>query len=153
MRRYVDVLDANGAPVDARVPAALGPRMLDRARERSAGTHPYLTIPAQTSEARSALGPGALVAPEQTIVLDPNTNRGRATARSFLGYLEMTNYAGNMRRAGFSAEDVSAGGSDALVDQIVVHGHVAVVARASDVTSTSAQITCASRSSLEDRAR
>jgi probable F420-dependent oxidoreductase len=45
MSRYLDVLDERGVPVDARVLSALGPRMLEMAAERTAGTHPYLTVP------------------------------------------------------------------------------------------------------------
>lgn len=60
MARYLDVLDERGVPVGARVLSVLGPRMLAMAAQRSAGTHPYLTVPAQTREARTVLGPDAL---------------------------------------------------------------------------------------------
>lgn len=131
MAAYLDVLDERGVPVDARVLSALGPRMLRLAAERSAGTHPYLTVPAQTTEARSALGPDALVAPEVTVVLDDDASRARATARRFLRrYLALSNYTGNMRRAGFTDDDLADGGSDALVDAIVAHGDAGVLAAA-----------------------
>ncbi|TPW71670.1 TIGR03620 family F420-dependent LLM class oxidoreductase [Schumannella sp. 10F1B-5-1] len=131
MAAYLDVLDERGVPVDARVLSALGPRMLALAAERSAGTHPYLTIPVQSAEARAALGPDPLIAPEQTLVLDPDPVSARATARVFLErYLAMSNYAGNMVRGGFEESDVAGAGSDALVDAIVVHGDVATLAEA-----------------------
>jgi probable F420-dependent oxidoreductase len=131
MARYLDVLDQRGVPVAARVLSALGPRMLAQAGERSAGTHPYLTVPSQTREARTVLGPDALVAPEQTVVLDPDPDSGRRTARDFLHrYLGLTNYTQTMRRGGFSAEDVAGGGSDVLVDRIVVHGDARALAAA-----------------------
>jgi probable F420-dependent oxidoreductase len=129
MARYLDVLDDHEVPVRARVLSALGPRMLAMAAERSAGTHPYLTIPAQSREQREALGPDALVAPEQTVVLDPDPGSARRTARDFLAsYLRLENYTRTMRRGGFTEEDVAGQGSDALVDAIVAHGDAAALA-------------------------
>ena len=131
MAQYLDVLDREGVPASARVLSALGPRMLAMAAERSAGTHPYLTVPAQTREAREALGPDALVAPEQTVVLDPDPESARRSARAFLAnYLQMENYTRTMRRGGFSEEDLADGGSDRLVDAIVVHGDASALAGA-----------------------
>ncbi|ALJ18837.1 TIGR03620 family F420-dependent LLM class oxidoreductase [Microbacterium sp. No. 7] len=131
MSRYLDVLDERDVPAGARVLSALGPRMSAIARSRSAGTIPYLTTAAQTSAARATLGPGALVAPEQTVLLDPDAGSGRDAARRFLArYLGMSNYTTSMRRAGFSEHDVAGEGSDALVDAIVAHGDAAAIARA-----------------------
>ena len=131
MSRYLDVLDGRGVPVEARVLSALGPRMLAMAAERSAGTHPYLTTPSQTREQRATLGPGALIAPEQTVVLDTDPDAARRVARKFLGpYLGLVNYTTTMQRGGFTAEDVADEGSDRLVDAMVVHGDAAVLAAA-----------------------
>ena len=131
MSRYLDVLDEHGVPIAARVLSALGPRMLAIAAERSAGTHPYLTVPPQTREARQVLGPDALVAPEQTVVLDTDQGSARRSARAFLAhYLELENYTRTMRRAGFTAEDVAGQGSDGLIDAIVAHGDAPTLAAA-----------------------
>jgi probable F420-dependent oxidoreductase len=131
MSRYLDVLDERGVPAEDRVLSALGPRMLALAAERSAGTHPYLTVPAQTRQARTALGSDALVAPEQTVVLDANPASGRRTARAFLAhYLTLVNYTSNMQRAGFTADDLADGGSDNLIDRIVAHGNASVLGAA-----------------------
>ncbi|MGN6742152.1 MAG: TIGR03620 family F420-dependent LLM class oxidoreductase [Amnibacterium sp.] len=131
MGHYLDVLDGAGVPVQARVLSALGPRMLALAADRSAGTHPYLTIPAQTAEEREALGPDALIAPEQTVVLDTDPDSARRSARAFLsGYLRMENYTRTMLRGGFAPADVAGEGSDELVDAIVAHGDPAALARA-----------------------
>ena len=127
MAKYLDVLDEQQVPVEARVLSALGPKMLAIAAERSAGTHPYLTVPAQTREARTRLGPDALIAPEQTVVVDTDLDSARRAARNFLrSYLQLSNYTSNMRRAGFIAGE----GSDELVDQIVAHGDAASIAAA-----------------------
>ena len=131
MARYLDVLDEQRVSVQARVLSALGPRMLALAAERSAGTHPYLTIPSQTRDARAALGPHALVAPEQTVVLDADPDSARRTARGFLRtYLAMSNYTTTMRRAGFTVDDIADGGSDTLVDTIIARGDAPVLAAA-----------------------
>jgi len=131
MSRYLDVLDGRGVPVEARVLSALGPRMLAMAAERSAGTHPYLTIATQTREQRTTLGPDALVAPEQTVVLETDPDAGRRAARAFLDhYLTLVNYTSTMKRGGFTDEDLADGGSDRLVDEIVVHGDSRVIAAA-----------------------
>ncbi len=131
MAKYLDVLDEHGVPAQARVLAALGPRMLALAAGRSAGTHPYLTVPGQTAEARTAVGPDALVAPEQTIVVDSNPGSARRSARDFLrSYLSLTNYTTTMQRGGFTARDLAGEGSDDLVDRLVVHGEAPALAAA-----------------------
>lgn len=131
MNAFLDVLDQHGVPPEARVLSALGPRMLAIAAERSAGTHPYLTVPAQTALARAALGPDAVVAPEQTVVLDTDAGTARTAARSFLAnYLRLVNYTSNMQSAGFTDRDIAAPGSDHLVDEIVVHGDAEQLAAA-----------------------
>src|SRR3954451_24157526 len=66
---YLDVLDAEGVPVEDRALAALGPKVLGLSAERTAGAHPYLTTPDHTREARSILGDGPLLAPEQKVVV------------------------------------------------------------------------------------
>ena len=131
MASYLDVLDEHGVPQQARVLSALGPRMLQLAAARSAGTHPYLTVPSQSGEARTTLGPDALVAPEQTIVFDTDPESARRTARNFLrGYLRLANYRTTMLRGGFSETDVEGEGSDDLVDRLVAHGDAAVLGAA-----------------------
>lgn len=50
--------------------AALGPKMLALAAERTAGAHPYFVPPEHTATAREIMGPDALLAPEQKVCLD-----------------------------------------------------------------------------------
>jgi len=125
MREYLDALDTATPPVprDARVLAALGSRMLELARDRSAGAHPYLVTPEHTAIAREALGADSLLAPEQAVVLETDATRARQLARGHLSiYLTLPNYTNNLRRLGFTDADIGDGGSDRLVDAIVAWG-------------------------------
>jgi probable F420-dependent oxidoreductase len=123
MIEYFDELDALGVPVENRILAAVGPRMLALAKERSVGAHPFLTTPEHTKEAREALGEGPLLAPELKVVLDPDPARARATARQALDfYLTKRGYSRNLKRSGFTDADLVGGGSDRLVDAVVAWG-------------------------------
>jgi probable F420-dependent oxidoreductase len=133
MRDYFDGLDAAPQPVprEERVAAALGPKMLDLAAERSLGTHPYFTTPGHTRFARERVGPHALVAPELAVVLDPVPERARKRARSYAAsYLGLRNYTTNLVRFGFTERDVADGGSDRLIDAVIPHGTPEAVAKA-----------------------
>jgi probable F420-dependent oxidoreductase len=108
--------------------AALAPRMLALARERARGSHPYLVTPEHTRSARDALGPDALLAPEQTVVLEDDADEARAIARQWLArYLQLPNYADNWVRTGFDRADLENGGSDRLVDALVAWGGVEAI--------------------------
>jgi probable F420-dependent oxidoreductase len=125
LRGYLDELDAAPTPVplDERIVAALGPRALKLAGERSSGTHPYFVPPRHTRIARQALGPNKVVAPEQMVVLETDPDRARAIARPNIDrYLHTPNYTNNLLRLGFSEQDFANGGSDRLVDAIVAWG-------------------------------
>jgi probable F420-dependent oxidoreductase len=127
MRRYVDAMDAapyTGPKVEApRVLAALGPQMLRLSAERSLGAHPYFVPVEHTAVARKELGAGPLLAVEQAVVLSEDAAAARATARRHMKrYLELDNYANNLRRLGWAESDLAEGGSDKLVDAIVAWG-------------------------------
>jgi probable F420-dependent oxidoreductase len=127
MVRYLDALGAADPPVPRSecVLAALAPRMLALARQRALGSHPYLVTPEHTRIAREALGPDALLAPEQTVVLEEAADVARAVARAWLArYLQLPNYADNWVRIGFDRADIENGGSDRLVDALVAWGDV-----------------------------
>lgn len=128
---YLDQLDEAGVPVDRRVLAALGPKVLRLARDRAAGAHPYLTTPEHTREAREILGRAALLAPEQKVVLETDAERARAIGRPKVQtpYLGLRNYVNNLKRLGWTDEDVADGGSDRLIDALAVHGDAETVAR------------------------
>ena len=111
--------------------AALGPRMLELAAARADGAHPYFVPVEHTPFAREALGSEPCLAVEQTAVLstDPEVARriGRAFARH---YLALPNYANNLRRLGWSDEDIANDGSDRMIDAVIAWGDVdAIVSR------------------------
>src|SRR5205807_4444253 len=112
MIAYLDELDAAPIPVpiDERILAALGPRMLALAGERSCGSHPYFVPPEHTRVVRQSLGPGKVVAPEHMVVLEANPTKARAIARPSIDrYLHAPNYTNNLQRLGFSASDFAEG--------------------------------------------
>ncbi|MFD3972244.1 LLM class F420-dependent oxidoreductase [Streptomyces cyaneofuscatus] len=125
MVAYLDALDAANPSVEPgeRVLAALGPKMLKLAADRSLGAHPYLVTTEHTAEAREALGPDALLAPELTVVLDTDPDRARTTARNMLEmYLQLPNYTANLLRLGFAESDFEGGGSVRLLDALFALG-------------------------------
>lgn len=136
MRRYLDAMDS--APFMAsppatqpvRVIAALAPKMLKLAAERAAGSHPYFVPPEHTAYAREQLGKGPLLAPEQAAVLETDAAKAREIARTHMStYLGLPNYVNNLKRLGFTDDDIANGGSDRLVDAIVVWGTVETVVK------------------------
>jgi probable F420-dependent oxidoreductase len=131
MGEFLDGLDASPTPtpVDGRCLAALGPRMLDVAGERSAGTHSYFVSVEHTRFARERLGPGKLVAPELACVIESDPVRAKAVARKYAQlYLGLRNYTSNLLRFGFSERDIADGGSDRLIDAVVPQGSVEEIA-------------------------
>jgi probable F420-dependent oxidoreductase len=125
MVAYLDALDAapEPPPLEERVLAALGPRMLALSRDRATGAHPYLVPPEHTAIAREAIGESKLLAPEQAVVLESDPARARELARGHLKlYLVLPNYTNNWLRHGFTENDLRDGGSDRLVDALVAWG-------------------------------
>lgn len=132
LSQYLDELDAASppAPREGRAVAALGPRSLAIARERSLGSLPYLVTPEHTRMAREALGPDALLAPEQKVVLDADPAAARPLAREHVApYLQRPNYTNNLRRLGFEDPDFADGGSERLVSALVASGDADIRAR------------------------
>jgi probable F420-dependent oxidoreductase len=137
MREYLDAMDKapfTGKPVEMpRVLAALGPRMLELSAERSLGAHPYFVPVEHTTRARKELGAGPLLAVEQAAVLATDPVTARATARRHMKrYLELDNYANNLRRLGWADSDIANGGSDAIVDAVCVWGDTAAIKKRVD---------------------
>lgn len=134
MRGYLAAMDeapylVAGPPDRApRVLAALGPRMLELARDAADGAHPYLVTPEHTAVARATLGPGKLLAVEQAAVLsvDPEVVARRAHAHLEV-YTGLESYRASWGRQGFDDTDLARGGSDRLKAALVVAGDEAAV--------------------------
>lgn len=125
---HLDGLDASGVPTDRRLLAALGPKSLRLARDRAAGSIPYLVTPEHTAHAREILGEAPLLAPELGVVPETDPDRARALAREFLElYLPLPNYTNNFLRHGFTEDDLLDGGSDRLVDALFAWGDDAAI--------------------------
>jgi probable F420-dependent oxidoreductase len=165
MRTYLDAIDAQtySAPAPAHpspvVLAALRPKMLELARDKTAGAHPYFVPPAHTARAREILGSSPLLAPEQVVVLEPDPSRAREIGRRHMAmYLTLPNYVDNLRTLGYDEADFADGGSERLVDAIVAWGdehaiagrvrehldagadHVAIQAYAGDAAASLGQL-------------
>ena len=131
MRAYLDGLDGQPQPVaqSRRILAALGPRMLELARERSSGAHPFFVPPEHTHRAREILGGERLLAPELSVLLESDPDRALERARAFVGYvLRLPNYVNNLRRLGFDDADLAGAGSDRLVRALVAFGDEQTIA-------------------------
>jgi probable F420-dependent oxidoreductase len=130
LAEYVAVLTDEGVPRESLVLAALGPKVLALSRDQTAGAIPYLVPPEHTSRARELLGPEPLLAPEHKVVLDADAGRGREVGRARVRrpYLGLVNYTSNLRRLGFTEDDVRDPGSDRLIDALVAHGTADAVA-------------------------
>jgi len=130
LREYLDVLDAEGVPADRRLLAALGDRTLTLAAERTLGAHPYLTLPPHTRHAREVLG-GALLAPEQKVILAEDAGQAREIARDYLArYFGLSNYVQALIRFGVAEEAFADGGSDELIDALAANPTLAIAAAA-----------------------
>ncbi|GGS08264.1 MULTISPECIES: TIGR03620 family F420-dependent LLM class oxidoreductase [Streptomyces] len=142
LREHLDRLDepdpvlrlagiADGpAPRAPRVLAALGPRALELARDRSAGAFSYLVTPEHTADARAVLGPDRVLIVEQAVVTGLRADEARDRARAHIaGYLPAAPYRASWRRLGFEDADFADGGSDRLVDALVAIGEQEIAQR------------------------
>ncbi|HEY1973466.1 MAG TPA: TIGR03620 family F420-dependent LLM class oxidoreductase [Pseudonocardia sp.] len=121
---FADRLDAAGVPAGQVVVGALADRSLRLAGARTAGAQPYLVGPEHTKHARTVLGTGPLLAPEHKVVVETDPVRARGIGRPFVRdpYLGLRNYTDNLRRYGYTDDDLAGDGSDRLIDALVPHG-------------------------------
>ena len=138
MKSYLDGMDnaifaAVGPPPESpprRALAALRPKMLGLAGERTDGALTYNVAPEHTADARTDLGADAALCVEQAVVLSTDADEARTIARRHLGiYMGLPNYVGNWTRYGMTEDDLADGGSDRLVDHVVVWGDEAAIAK------------------------
>ena len=135
MRSYLDAMEASryiSVPPPEPVPvvlAALGPRMLELAAERTDGAHPYNTTPEHTAFARSVMGPDAQLCVEQKVMLTDDAQQARATGGTVMKfYSRAPGYRNCWKRLGFDDDDID-GLSDRFVDAMVAWGDVDAIER------------------------
>jgi probable F420-dependent oxidoreductase len=127
MTKYLDELDAYQTPNPKapihRILAAYGPKMLELARDRAAGAHTYHVTVSHTAQAREILGPDAFLGVEHAVLFETDPAKARAIAREHLQpYLNQKYNVAKFRRLGYSEEEIAAGGSDRIVDDLVFWG-------------------------------
>lgn len=129
---FLDGLAAADPPVPRSqlLLAALGPRMMEMARDRTAGCLPYLFTPRHTAWARGVLGKGPQLVVELAVTLHTDGGRAREAGREYLSrYLSRPNYTNNLLRQGFEERDFAAGGSDRLIDAVLAWGGLDAIAQ------------------------
>jgi probable F420-dependent oxidoreductase len=146
MNAYLDGLDAAPSPVPAgeRMLAALRPKMIELAGRRTRGAFPYNMTPEHTARAREILGPGALLATEQKVVLEGDATTAREIAgRHLAHYFRLPNYLNAWRWLGFTDDDFAGGGSDRFLDAVVAWGdEEAIATRIADHRAAGADHIC-----------
>jgi probable F420-dependent oxidoreductase len=128
LRTYLDAMDEamyTAVPPPSPVPrvlAALGPKMLELAAERTAGAHPYNVTPEHTAMAREVMGPEAGLYVEQKVMLTDDAALARETGAKVLKfYSRAPGYRNAWLRMGFTEDDID-GLSERLVDGLIAWG-------------------------------
>ena len=126
MVEYLDAMDETVlvgaiAPEPApRLLAALGPRMLRLAADRSVGAHSYCVPVAHTAAARETMGQGPLLCVEQGVVLTEDREVALAAAGRYLEvHLGLEAYRSNLLRLGWSESQLTV---DTMLDELIVWG-------------------------------
>jgi len=134
MHSYLEKMAASpysGPDPDARPPcviAALGPKMLELARDACQGAHPYFTSPDHTAVARDILGPAPWLCGAQKVILTADKENARATARQAAQpYMALPNYRNNWLRMGLAESDLENGGSDRFIDSTFACGDATAI--------------------------
>ena len=133
MRDYLDRMDqaAWRGPDAPRAPivlAALGPRMVALAAERTAGAYPYFTTAEHIKQVREQLGAQAFLAADLPVVLAASRAEARAMGDPHTSlYLGTENYRNNLLRLGWKPEHLDPPGSDELFDAVMAWGDVEAI--------------------------
>ncbi len=128
MRTYLEQMDAEAGDQPATFPrlvAALGPRMLEVARDHADGAVPAAMPVAHTARARQVLGKDKLLVVGVGAYLDADDDidRARSVARSStLFKLPGSPYLANYLRLGYTDADLTDGPSDRIVDAVFALG-------------------------------
>lgn len=122
MADWIGQLTAAGVPASSQCVAALRPKMLELSGRITAGAHPYLVDVTHTAKARDILGPYALLAPEQGVILETDRAKIRELAgHALTHYARLPNYCNSWLALGYTQEDID-GQSDRFIDGIFASG-------------------------------
>jgi len=139
MRKYLEGMDNSiyvgpkAADAPKRVIAALGPRMLELARDMCTGAHPYFTSPDHTVMAREILGAEPWLCVEQKVIFETDATKARELARdNAKTYIGLPNYRNNWLRMGLTEDDFENGGSDKFIDSTYAWGTPAQIQKRVD---------------------
>jgi probable F420-dependent oxidoreductase len=133
MRDYLDRMGQAAwrgpeAPMPPLVLAALGPKMVALAAERTAGAYPYFTTAEHIRQVREQLGPGPFLAADLPVVLAADRAEARTIGDAHTSsYLRTENYRNNLVRLGWKPEELEPPGSDNIFDAVVAWGDLAAV--------------------------
>ena len=128
MREYLDAMAAAtwtgaAAPMPPVVLAALGPRMVALAAERTAGDYTYFSTADHVREVRAAMGPSAFLAADLPVVQAKDRGTARAIGdRHMKVYLSAANYRNNLLRMGWPESELEPPGSDRVFDAVMAWG-------------------------------
>lgn len=130
MSEYLGAMDASpyrGPAPERPAPrllAALGPKMLELARDAADGAHPYWTTPEHTAQARQILGPDKLLCVEQKVCVSTDATAARSAASAAVdGYASLPNYRNNWIRLGFDDDEIERR-DPRFLDAVVAWGDV-----------------------------
>ena len=114
MRQYLEEMEASATTVKPSqerpqtVLAALGPKMLALAAEKTHGAHPYATTPEHTAQAREILGPDKALMVEQRVCLSTDAEAARtAINKSINVHTQLPNYVNNWLWLGFAQDEIT----------------------------------------------
>jgi probable F420-dependent oxidoreductase len=123
MVRYLDALAAAEVESSRTVLAALGPRVLRLAAERTLGSYTNMSTSEYTATARAIAGPDAIIALQRRVVLNADPHAAREIARPYIhGPLDLENYRQHVLRQGFTIDELAIGHDNDLIDRLVAHG-------------------------------
>ena len=119
--------------------AAYNSRMADLGAQRTDGVHTYLIEPRHTEAIRQQIGTAPVIAAEMAVVLTDDRDEARSVGLSHLRtYIGSRSHQRKFRSLGFDDDDFAEGGSDRLVDALVVHGAEAIRGRIAEHRSAGA---------------
>jgi probable F420-dependent oxidoreductase len=133
MRAYLDRMDqaewrGPDAPRAPIVLAALGPRMVALAAERTAGAYPYFTTAEHIKQVREQLGAQVFLAADLPVVLAASRAEARTIGDPHMSlYLRTENYRNNLLRLGWKPEHLEPPGSDEIFDAVMAWGDVEAI--------------------------